>query len=204
MRKNIMEVIGTYFLLLAISFTGNPLAIGLMLAVMVYAGGHISGAHYNPAVTIAFLCRREMDLKQGVAYWISQLIGALLAALTYCFVFQKSFVPAPGEGHSFLVCVVIEAICTFALAFVILTVATGKKLEGNFIYGLAIGLTLAAIAFTGGPVTGGVYNPAVFIGPMLIELLSGGNSLGTLLLYIIGPAIGGVAAAYLFGYLNEQ
>ena len=202
MRKLVMEFIGTMFLVLAIGFSGNPLAIGLMLAVMVYMGGHISGAHYNPAVTIAIWLRGKMDAKEIPGYIIAQILGAFIAALIFYMVNNSTFFPAPGSGVAAWKSILIEAIFTFALASVILNVATTKKLEGNYIYGLAIGLTLSVSAFSGGNVSGGAFNPAVGLGPILMDMFTGGSSTSHLLIYLTGPFVGGIIAAYVFKYLN--
>lgn len=205
MRKNVMELIGTFFLVMAISFTGDPLSIGLMLAVMVYCGGHVSGAHYNPAVTAAVLLRKGIDLKTAAGYWVSQIIGAALAALVHYVVLTDSFAPAPGEGITFGIALLIETLGTFALALVVLNVATARKLAGNFIYGLAIGLTITAVASFGGDISGGVFNPAVAIGPAIIDVLtSNAQGFHHAVLYLAGPLLGAAFASFIFGYTNEE
>jgi len=202
MRKYVMEFIGTFFLVLAIGLTGNPIAIGAMLAVMVYMGGHISGAHYNPAVTVAAWIRGNFKKQQVLGYMISQFLGAFSAA-ALLLLFKNTFVPAPSTDFSFLPVILIEILFTFTLASVILAV-TSKKLQGNYIYGLAIGLTLMAIAFAGGPISGGVFNPAVALGPLILQLFLGSSYLFNIMLYIVGPVIGGILAGLVFRYLNKE
>jgi len=203
-QKNLIECIGAYFLVLAIGFSGNPLAIGLMLAVMVYCGGHISGAHYNPAVTFGFLVGRKMGLSQVLGYWVSQIMGAFLAAFTFYLVQHKTFAPQPAAGVSFLQACSMEAICTFALVLVIMSVATAKKLEGNFVYGFAIGLTVTASAYVAGGISGGAFNPAVGMGPILVDIIFGSGSPSHIILYIVGPLLGAAMAAKVFEYLNQS
>ena len=199
MKNYITEFIGTFFLVLAIGLTGNPIAIGTMLMVMVYMGGHISGAHYNPAVSIAMIIRGLLSVKEAVNYILSQLAGAILAALLVNWLGGTVMEIEPSNSASVLQILVVEAIFTFALVLVILNVATNPKTEGNSYYGLAIGFTIMAAAFAGGGISGGVYNPAVGIGPILVDLsVSGGHTLDNLWYYLVGPITGAVLATYVY------
>ena len=199
MKNYITEFIGTFFLVLAIGLTGNPIAIGAMLMVMVYMGGHISGAHYNPAVSIAMIIRGLLSVKEAINYILSQLAGAILAALLVNWLGGAVMKIAPSNSASVLQILVVEAIFTFALVMVILNVATNPKTEGNSYYGLAIGFTIMAAAFVGGGISGGVYNPAVGIGPILIDAIMGDeNTLSNLWYYLVGPIVGAVLATYVY------
>ena len=199
MKNYITEFIGTFFLVLAIGLTGNPIAIGAMLMVMVYMGGHISGAHYNPAVSIAMIIRGLLSVKEAINYILSQLSGAILAALLVNWLGGAVMEIAPRNSASVLQILVVEAIFTFALVLVILNVATNPKTEGNSYYGLAIGLTIMAAAFAGGGISGGVYNPAVGMGPILVDAIMGdGNTLSNLWYYLVGPIAGAVLATYVY------
>lgn len=204
MRAYLTEAIGTFFLVLTIGLTvvqGTPfapLAIGLSLMVMVYMGGHISGAHYNPAVSIALVMRGALPGQQLAPYVLSQLLGATAAAWMVQVILGETFAPAPGAGVAVLPALLIEVLFTFALALVIMNVATSKKTEGNSYYGLAIGLTITAAAFAGGDISGGAFNPAVGTGPTLIHALLGGGDWGSLWLYWVGPIAGGGLAAMVF------
>ena len=152
MKKYITEFIGTFFLVLTIGLTGNPLAIGAALMVMIYAGGHISGGHYNPAVTLAVLIRGRISISDAMVYMGSQLAGAIAAALVVGIYKQ-----APAEAMQSLdttKAIVAEAIGTFALAYVVLNVATAKGNAGNSYFGLAIGFTVMAMAFAFGEYSG--------------------------------------------------
>ena len=204
MKTYLTEFIGTFFLVFTIGLarlSGTsvaPLAVGSMLMVMVYMGGHISGAHYNPAVTVAVWLRGKLPASQVVPYWVSQFLGALTAAFLVHLITGLHFGPAPSPAASGLQALAVEMLFTFALALVVLNVATSPKTAGNAYYGLAIGFTVAAGAFAGGPVSGAAYNPAVGAGPIVIEALMGGGGFGNLWLYLVGPFTGAVVAALVF------
>ncbi len=204
MRNYVMEFIGTMFWVMAAGMTGDPLAIGLMIMVMVYMGAHVSGAHYNPAVTISVWIRAKLPRKQVLGYMAAQVAGAIVAALICYYFNEETFAPAPGLNVSFAKAFLAELMFTFALVSVVLNVTTTKRLEGNCAYGLAIGFTLVASAYTVGGLSGGVFNPAVGVGAILVDALFGGGSMANLLLYIVGPGFGGALAAAIFPYLNPD
>jgi len=196
MKNYLTEFIGTFFLVLVIGLTGNPIAIGSILMVMVYMGGHTSGAHYNPAVTLAIFMRKKIEGKEAAMYMVFQILGATVAAFTYYAIFAKTFAPAPHEGFSNnLKPLMVEMLFTFALALVVLNLATSKKTSGNSYYGLAIGFTVLAAAFAGGPISGGAFNPAVGTGPIIVDSIMGGHSISNLWIYIVGPFVGAAVAA---------
>ena len=204
MKNYITEFIGTFFLVLTIGLTGNPLAIGVILMVMVYMGGHISGAHYNPAVSIAMLYRGLLTIKETINYILSQLVGAISAALVVNWLGGAVMQVAPSNVASAMQILAVEAIFTFALVLVILNVATNPKTEGNSYYGLAIGFTVMAAAYAGGGISGGVYNPAVGTGPILVDLImADGNTLSHLWYYFVGPIIGAIIATYIYKFTAE-
>jgi aquaporin Z len=205
MKNYLTELIGTFFLVLTIGLTGNPIAIGSILMCMVYFGGHISGAHYNPAVTIAILMRKKISASDAMMYMIAQILGATLAATVFYLLSHHTFAPAPGGHYTYdLKPLAVEIMFTFALASVVLNVATSKKTAGNQFYGMAIGFTVLAAAFAGGPISGGAYNPAVGIGPILIDTIMGGHSISHLWVYIVGPVTGAVLAALVFNFINSD
>ena len=199
-----MEFIGAMFLVLAIALTGNPFAIGIMLMAMVYIGGHISGAHYNPAVTVSVWIRGKIKPNKIFGYMAAQVLGAIAASYIFYILSGQTFLPSPGKGVPVFHSILIEALFTFLLCSVILAVATSKKLDGNYIYGLAIGLALAAGAYAGGRISGGVYNPAVALGPMILKSLIEGYNFSNLIIYLIGPFAGAIIAAWAFKYLNPK
>ena len=204
MREYLTEAIGTFFLVLTIGLTvlgGTPfapLAIGASLMIMVYMGGHVSGAHYNPAVTVAVALRGKLPAKQILPYWVAQLVGAVAASLVVKGVTGRTFAPEPAAAASMMGALTIEFLYTFALCMVVLQSATSPKTQGNSFYGLAIGFTVMAAAFAGGPISGGAFNPAVGLGPIVVNAALGGGSLQHLWLYVVGPVLGGLVAPLVF------
>lgn len=199
-----MEFIGTFFLVLVIAFTGNPIAIGTILMVMVYMGGHVSGGHYNPSVSLGVFLRGKMTGKDFGMYNVFQLLGAIAAVLVFYGLSGKSFAPGPAYEVSFSKALVAEAIFTFALVSVVLNTATTKKTAGNSYFGLAIGFTVLAGAFAVGPISGGAFNPAVGVGPNIVSFFINGGSAYNILLYIVGPELGAALAAIVFRYTNPD
>jgi len=206
MRRYLTEFIGTFFLVFTIGLTVTagspmaPLAIGSSLMIMVYMGGHVSGGHYNPAVSLALLLRGKMSsVREFVGYVVSQVAGAIVAALTTYVIVGQTLKVAPADSASTLGALLVEILFTFALALVVLNVAASAKTQGNSFYGLAIGFTIVVGAFAGGPISGGAFNPAVGTGPILVDAVVGGGSLSHLWLYLVGPFLGGALAAGVFG-----
>lgn len=210
MKKLLTEFVGTFFLVLVIGLavTGSvamaPLAIGVALMVLVYMGGHISGAHYNPAVSTAALLRGKMPSADFVPYVISQLLGGTAAAAMVHVITGQTFAPAPAPGIGIMAPLLVEVLFTFLLALVVLNTATHAATKGNSFYGLAIGGTVLAAAFVGGGISGGAFNPAVGVGPLVVHATAGGGSLGNLWLYLVGPLLGGVLAAVVFGIQEQE
>ncbi len=204
MQRYVTEFIGTFFLVLTIGFAVNlagdlaPLAIGSALMVMIFMGGHVSGAHYNPAVSLAVLLRGKLPAKDFAPYVISQVAGALAAAGIVYVVLDKTFGPGPGPQHHWIDALVVEFLYTFALCLVVLNVATADKTAGNSFYGLAIGFTVLTGAFAVGSISGGAFNPAVGTGPLVFGALVGGGSVANLWIYWVGPLAGGALAAAVF------
>ena len=198
--KLITEAAGTFVFLSVIALSGPagplaPLAIGTGLMVMVYMGGHISGAHYNPAVSFGAFLRRKLGAPDLVAYWGAQLVGAVLA---YVFGYLASgHTPGihPGPKAQILQALAVEILFTAGLVLVVLNVTATKATQGNSFYGLAIGFTIVAAAFVGGPISGGAFNPAVGFGATLGSALFASGSWLDLWIYIVGPFIGAVIAA---------
>jgi aquaporin Z len=209
MAKYLTEFLGTFFLVLTIGLSvliGAPLpslAIGGVLMVMVYMGGHISGAHYNPAVSLALLLRGKLPASEFVPYVIAQVVGGLVAMFTVNAILGKTLAPAPGDGIGTMAALLVEILFTFALALVVLNSAATDKTKGNSFYGLAIGFTLFVAAMAGGPISGGAFNPAVGIGPTIVHALVGGGTWSHLWLYIVGPLVGGALAALVFGMQED-
>lgn len=200
MNRNLMEFIGTFFLVFTVGMVSiepgvgvlAPVAIGTVLAVMVYAGGPISGGHYNPAVSLGVWLRGKLEPAQAVGYWVSQLLAAGAAALVARYL--KGAAPSAAAGAQALPVLVAEFIFTFALVFVVLSVATSPRSEGNSYFGFAIGFTVMVGAVAVGPVSGGVFNPAVAAGAVLMGLLPAGS----IWLYLVATLLAAAAAAAAF------
>jgi aquaporin Z len=209
MTKYLTEFLGTLFLVLTIGLTvlGQspmaPLAIGASLMIMVYMGGHISGGHYNPAVSLAAMLRGKLPSSEFGPYIVAQVLGATVASLLVYAILGRTFAPAPAPTASVVAALLVEILYTFALCIVVLNTACHDKTKGNSFYGLAIGFTIVVAAFAGGGISGGAFNPAVGIGPTLVNALIGGGSFTSLWLYVVGPLVGGVLAASVFK-LQEQ
>ncbi len=201
MKKYVTEFIGTFFLVLTVGLTtgANALAIGSALMVMIYAGGHISGAHYNPAVTLAVLIRNRIQVMDALVYIGSQLLGGVVAALVVSYLRDD----IPSEAYQQLntgKAIVAEVLGTFALAYVVLNVATAKANAGNSYFGLAIGFTVTAMAIALGQYSGGAFNPAVAAGATVMKMFEVGN----IWIYIVGCFGGGALAAITFNALNPD
>ncbi len=204
MNKYIAEFIGTFFLVLTIGCTGigassgviAPLAIGAALMVMVFAGGHVSGAHYNPAVTLGVLIRGRLNVADVVPYIVAQLAAAATAAVAVKFLRAGIDVTqiAPKIGPALLA----EFLFTFALVYVVLNAATAEGTSGNSFYGLAIGMTVMTGAFAVGDISGGAFNPAVAVGISILGISSWGN----LWIYLLANFAAAVVAAIVFNLIN--
>ena len=202
MKKLFVEFFGTYFLVLIIGLSsGNPIAVGFGLMVLVYTGAHISGAHYNPAVTLALFLQKEISVLDSFKYVISQVVGSTLAALSI-YLMNTNMQVQPVLGDSVYPIFFSEIIFTFLLVFVILNVATHPTLKGNSFYGLAIGLTVMAGIFSVGPISGAVFNPAVSVGPSIIDFITNeGVSHYFTWYYVVFPLIGSILAVLGFKFL---
>ena len=204
MKKYIAEFIGTFFLVLTIgcTVTGHgagpfaPLAIGSALMVMVFAGGHISGGHFNPAVTLGVWLRGKCEAKDVAPYMIFQIMGAVLAALVVKF-FEGGAAVTPLHPAT-VPALLAEFLFTFALVYVVLNVATAKGTSGNSFYGLAIGFTVLVGAFSVGNISGGAFNPAVATGISVLGLSSWQN----IWIYLVAEFGGAAVAAGAFKILN--
>lgn len=198
MKKLTTEFIGAFFLVTGAAL-GGGFGAALALMVMVYAGGHISGAHYNPAVSLAVLIRGRLKMGEMIQYWIAQIAGAAAAGLVVCQLFGKMGTSAPLPNGN-MAAIIAEILGTFALSYVVLNVATSKNTTGNSYYGLAIAGVIAAFGPTLGTYSGGAFNPAVGVG------LSVQGSFGweNLWIYLVGPFAGGVLGALVFNMNNPD
>ncbi len=203
MKKYLMEFIGTFFLVFAIgNFLFQPemghmgiISIGCTLMAMIYAGGHISKAHYNPAITLAFYIRRGMDRKDTPGYLTAECLGSCLAIVTSLYLFDFPQLP-PLELYIGPT-LIVEFLGTFALAFVIMNVATAKAISGYGFYGLAIAACVVGLAYSVGAISGAAFNPAVSLAFLITGLLDVPN----FILHLIPQLVGAAAAAYTYLYL---
>jgi aquaporin Z len=206
MAKYIVEFIGTFFLVFTVGMTVigagasviPPLAIGSALMVMIYAGGHISGGHYNPAVTLAVWIRGRCPTVDAIAYWVAQVLAGLVAASVVLYMKKQPTVPAMNPDLARAL--IAEALFTFALAYVVLNVATAKGTAGNSNYGLAIGFTVLTGAFAVGDISGGAFNPAVAVGITAMGL----SAVKNIWIYLVADLAGGAAAGLVFRLLNPD
>jgi aquaporin Z len=205
MNKYIAEFIGTFFLVLTIGCTGigagagviAPLAIGAALMVMVFAGGHISGGHYNPAVTLGVLIRGKVNGADVVPYMVAQLLGAAIAAVGVT-KFLRAGVAVTPISPNIGPALLAEFLFTFALVYVVLNAATAEGTSGNSFYGLAIGMTVMTGAFAVGDISGGAFNPAVALGISILGISTWGN----LWIYLVANFAAAVVAAVVFNLIN--
>ncbi|XP_059297748.1 probable aquaporin NIP-type [Lycium ferocissimum] len=211
-QKLIAEAIGTYFIIFAgcgsvavnklydgsITFPGICVTWGLIVMVMIYSVGHVSGGHFNPAVTITFTIFRRFSWKLAPLYIIAQLTGSILASGTLALLLDvnsKSYfgtIPVGSNGQS----LAMEIIISFLLMFVVCGVCTDDRAVGQ-LGGLAVGMTITLNVFVAGPISGASMNPARSIGPAIVKHVYKG-----LWVYIVGPVIGTVAGAFVYNLIR--
>lgn len=205
--KYLYEFIGTFFLVFTVGMTllepnssglWAPLAIGSVLGVMVYAGGHISGAHYNPAISLAVFLRKKLAIDDLVLYWIAQLLAGVLAAYTVLF-FKGAPSGSPLQLDVFKA-LLAEFLFTFALCYVVLNTATAKATHGNSFFGWAIGFTVLAGAYAVGTISSGAFNPAVALGLSILNLGFWSN----IWIYFVANFLGAIAAAFIFNEAHPE
>lgn len=206
MKEYLVEFIGTFFLVLTVGMVSidpgagalAPLAIGSVLAVMVYAGGYISGGHYNPAVTVSVWLRGKTSPSQAAWYVTAQALAGVVAALIVSFLKgNPTLTPAQPEVIPALLA---EFLFTFALCYVVLNVATAEQTSGNSYFGFAIGFTLLVGAYAVGSISGGAFNPAVALGITVMGLSRAGN----IWIFFVAEILGGALAAAAFKSLNPS
>lgn len=205
MKRYLAELVGTFFLTMAASFTGEPLAIGLMFMMMIYMVGPISGAHVNPAVSLAMWMQNRLSSIHLGGYVLAQIIGACLVSLLAYAAVGTAVPPKVIPAQALIFAGVIELLLSFVLVTLVLIVKTSNKFRDGHISGLILGLSLAGLAsFIG------TYNPAIALGAILPHLLLGAKAgaaspaLNELLVYVIVPLIGGALAALHFKYMHNE
>lgn len=204
MRKYVMEAIGAFFLTLAMGLTGDAFGIGLMLAALVYAGMHVSGAHYNPAVSFAYFIRRKISFNTFSGYLTSQILGAFASAGVILFLSKNVFYVEPPASTDIYQQGIVELLLTFVLVLTYLNVTTSKVLASNKGYGLAIGFVLSGLILLGEGISGSVFNPGISIGVAAVDFLATqGGSFKYIPLYTLAPIAGASLAALVHQYLND-
>jgi aquaporin Z len=198
--KLLTEFVGTFVFLSVIALSKPigalaPLAIGSALMVMVYMGGHISGGHYNPAVSLGVFLRRGLSAVDLIAYWIVQLVAGALAFGFGYLVSGSTPGIEPDARVSLFQALAVEIAFTTALVLVVLNVAATRATKGNSFYGLAIGFTIVIAASAGGSISGGAFNPAVGFAATIGAVLFAQGSWSNLWLYFAGPLLGAIIAA---------
>lgn len=203
MNRYIIEFIGTFFLVFTVGMVSidpgvgdfAPLAIGSVLAAMIYAGGHISGGHYNPAITLAVWLRGKASPRVAFAYMTAQVLAGVGAAIVVLFLKESS---ATSISYDVLPALLAEFLFAFAVCFVVLNVATAKSTDGNSYFGFAIGFTVLAGAYAVGSISGGVFNPAVAVGITIMGMVE----LSFIWVYFVATLAGGAVAALAFNALK--
>lgn len=198
MKRYAMELIGTFFVTIAISLIGNPIAIGLMLMAMIYIGGHISGAHFNPAITFACLVQNRLKLDEAAKYIAAQSLGALLALCFFMMITNNSFTLDMVPGSPLIGPMAIEGLLTMLLCWVYLVMNYENRYRNSMIPGFVIGMTLMAIVSAGS-----LFNPGVAIGSMICNTVKDGM-MASVLVYIVAPLFGGFVASFMFSYFRSE
>jgi aquaporin Z len=210
MKKYLVEFIGTFFLVFTIGMTViapgagamAPLAIGSVLAVMIFAGGHVSGGHFNPAVTLGVWLRGKCDTADVLPYMGAQAGAAVVASFAVKALKHGTFVNIASLANimtpDILPALLAEYLFTFALVWVVLNAATAKGTSGNSFYGWAIGFTVLAGAYAVGSVSGGAFNPAVALGLCIMGIVAWGS----FWIYLVACFAGGAAAALTYKFVN--
>ena len=204
MQKYLMEVLGTFFLVLAFGLTNDAFAVGITLSVLIYLGRSVSGAHYNPAVSFAFFLKRKQSGKEFIAYFGSQLLGAFLASVVILWFSKMVFYLEPPDDTNLYQQAGAEVLFTFLFVLVMMFFSLKPILRKNHLYGFAAGLTFGGIIIIGSRISGGAFNPAISVSSALLDLFKGGNSYIYTLLYLLGPLTGGALAAFVFSYFQDQ
>jgi aquaporin Z len=207
MKKYLVEFIGMFLFVLTVGMVviGHdannfmlPVAIGSTLMVLVYAGGHVSGGHYNPAVTLAVWLRGRCPTADVPAYWISQILGAFAASGVVLYL--KGDTVATPQEIQVVPALIAEFIGTFALCYVVLNVATAKATAGNSNYGLAIGFTVVVMAYALGGISGGAFNPAIATGITVMHI----EKVANIWIYLLGDFAAAAVAAMVFKFINPE
>lgn len=196
MKRFAMEFVGTFFLTLAISLIAHPVAIGLILMAMIYVGGHVSGAHFNPAVSFACFVQKRLEFENMAKYMLAQCLGAFVALIFFTRLTKSAFILDVVPDTSCFGPMLIEALFVLVFAWVYLAMNMSSRYKDTAVPGVVIGLTLLAIAHAGG-----LFNPAVAIASCVMNATV---QQGCFFIYIVGPLLGAVGASFMFDYFKPQ
>ena len=202
MKKYVVELLGTFFIVFTVGLGSNPLSVGFAYIAMIYIGFNISGSHYNPVISTIMFLKKKIDVKDFILYMVFQIIGACLAATSIAMM-KSNIQIQPVLADSIYSVIFMEAIFSFFIILAYLRV-TSDDLKKNSFYGFIIGLPLIVGIFSAAPVSGAVFNPAISIGPSIIDILTNeGVSQYFTWYYVVGPFLGGIFA-YLLNKLLEK
>lgn len=205
MKKLVMEFLGTFFLVLAVAMTSNPFAIAAMLMAWLYIGGHVSGGHYNPLVSLSMVLVDRLSWKNFGLYALAQILGGISAFAMNFYLKGLILLPQPSINSTLMQAFIVELILSAILALVVLNVVLLDKYKNSQIFGFAIGFTILALASVGSPISGGLFNPAISLGANIFALIKGMQVVPeNLLMYVSGSLLGGVLAAYLFKFFTIE
>jgi len=207
-KKLLVEFIGTFFLVLVVGLAavgGNAgplygLAIGGTLMVMVYMGGHLSGGHYNPAVTLGVFLRGKCPGSDVGPYMATQIVAGVVAGLLANYLNGDKVAASAPDISEMVKVMLVEFLFTFMLVSTVLNTATSKKVSGNSYYGLAIGFAVVCGAYAGGAISGGAYNPAVATGLVVMNKIKAAN----IWMFFVPQLIAGAAAAFVYKFINPD
>ena len=201
MKRYAMEFVGTFFLTVAISLIANPIAIGLMLMAMIYVGDHISGAHFNPAISFVCFMQNRLQLNAMAMYMLAQSLGAAAALCFFMMITNGNFTLDVVSGSPLFAPMAIETLLVLVFAWVYVTMNMMNRYKDTAIPGVVLGLTLLAIASAGG-----LYNPAVAFASIVCSAIKEGNSdfMGVVVVHIVGPLLGALGASFMFDYFKSE
>lgn len=201
-RKLALEFLGTFFLVLAFALTSNPIALAAMLMAWIYIGYHISGAHYNPVVSFANALTGHLSWVEFLTYFAVQVLGGFAAFAIALFLAGQVAIPTPAANVSLGQAFIMEALLAFVFAFIALVVAHTKHLRASSIVGFAIAFTIPALALVGGPISGGLFNPAISLGANLLGIAKGVAIVWpNVFMYLFGSLFGAFVASFFYHHL---
>lgn len=204
-KKYLIECIGSYFLVLVYGLSGEAIAIGFMLSALIFVGALVSGAHYNPAISVAVFFLKKLTGIELVGYICSQIIGAFLAASTVLFISSLTFYVEPPINSSFYQQLSVETLLTFVLTLSALVAWIGNPSHKSIAtYSFVVGFTLVALVMVGQNISGAIFNPAISIGTSILDYLLGGASYRDIITYTIGPIFGASIAAFTYKFVIEE